>query len=359
MSNEISKNEELTLYKNQIKSIKELLNKIDTIELKEGNSEVFDLFCELAVWKHKLIPSKKIGHLLTAYELRERRFIDYRINKNLRKLRGFFSAEQFSKSFKHENGYVRVESVVFNVDDEEFLLNSLQGFLVENLFELPDKNGGDVRKIFFIGSRNWDNKTTLMSQIALHIASEVPLFFREKFAIQNNRDERGEKRPIIWISYSEDRESIEDRFSRQYKEFMKLGFEGEFNIFILTCKDLEKIDLRSFVLDKNPIAIFVDDFFLSEDARKDVKDWKQLRDMYKIFKPYRDLANMGYLSIFSNPFGVFDEEEKCLERLSEFVMYIGKKQKEEGYRIQIRKCNYLPPCLQEDINLTMEYPIFK
>jgi hypothetical protein len=371
----------LNNYKEQINKVSEFLTEVkkDTI-FEKGSDRVLDLFHKVVEMKYNLINILKLGNTLTKDELLKCRKYRHILWLLLGEFKRKLSWEQVRELVsKKATAEVRSEFVltpsVWRELDSKYGRTDAPENLIDNLFEFPDRYCGERRKVYFVGSETGSNKSLLMSQMALSIITETPLFFTDRFKI-NNRDERGDLRPIIWISCRDKVDNIAGIFFNQFQKFVELGYiKKEIASVETVLRHLEILspdvltefykdsrEFENFVISLNPSAIFIDDFFaLNRDKYKFMQvDFKNMKEMYGLFKPFRELSNMGYLSIFSHPFKDYSDEEDCLEQLSTCILSIDDKPNDKAtHQMNFIKCNYLAPEKKEKVSLVMDYPIFK
>ena len=371
----------LNNYKEQINEVSEFLKEVkEDTTFEKGSDRVLDLFHKAVEMKYNLINILKLGSALSKEELSKCRTYRHILWLLLGEFKRKLSWEQVSALVSRKaTAEVRSEFVSTPLDWKE--LNSKYGRtdapenLIDNLFEFPNKYCGDRRKVYFVGSESGDNKSLLMSQMALSIVTETPLFLTDRFKI-NNRDERGDLRPILWISCRDKITDVAGRFWEQYNKLAELGYVKKedasrrdvlHRMLIFTPEVITDLygDYRAFeklIVSVNPSAIFVDDFFaLDKNKYKFMQaDFKDIIQMHKLFHPFRELSNMGYLSIFSHPFRNYSDEEDCLEQLSTCILEINSKNDDNTKKqMNFVKCNYLAPKNQEKVSLIMDYPILK
>lgn len=371
----------LNNYKEQINEVSEFLKEVkkDTT-FEKGSGRVLDLFHKAVEMRYNLINILKLGSILTKEELLKCRKYRHILWLLLGEVKRKLSWEQVSELVSRKaTAEVRTEFVSTPSDWRE--LNSKYGRtdapenLIDNLFEFPDRYCGERRKVYFVGSETDDNKSLLMSQMALSIVTETPLFLTDRFKI-NNRDERGDLRPILWISCRDEIADVAGRFWGQYNKLAELGYVKKedasrkdvlkrmliFSSDVITDLYGDYREFEKLIVSVNPSAIFVDDFFtLDENKYKFMQvDFKDNVRMHKLFHPFRELSNMGYLSIFSHPFRDYSDEEDCLEQLSNCVLSINSNSTDNTKkRMNFIKCNYLAPKNKEKVSLIMDYPILK
>lgn len=371
----------LNNYKEQISKVSEFLEEVkkDTI-LEKGSDRVLDLFHKAVEMKYNLINILKLGSTLTKDELLKCRKYRHILWSLLGEFKRKLSWEQVSELVSRKaTAEVRCEFVSTPSDwrelDSKYGRTDAPKNLIDNLFEFPHRYCGERRKVYFVGSETDDNKSLLMSQMALSVITETPLFLTDRFKI-NNRDEKGDLRPIMWISCRDEIADVAGRFWGQYNKLAELGYVKKedasrrevlkrmliYSPDVITDLYGDYREFEKLIVLLNPSAIFVDDFFeLDRDKHKFMQvDFKNIKEMYNLFKPFRELSNMGYLSIFSHPFKDYSDEEDCLEQLSTCILSIDDKPNDKAtHQMSFIKCNYLAPEKKEKVSLVMDNPIFK
>ena len=251
-------------------------------------------------------------------------------------------------------------------------------YLIKNLIVKSLSNEGD-KKIHIIHGQPSSYKSTLLSQMAIHLASNTDFLYNKEFLI-NNRDAKGNIQPIIWVALEEPISKVAKRFEDQIDKFIEMGYikaedkkEVLHRILIVDDEMLDEVilddgkvllqDLQSLVLTTKPSAIFYDTF-TAICGRKGV-DVSNMTGMGRILTPYQDIANLGVVSFFSchNTKQEYDREmssaqgNNSLQASAKLMISMrNDKEKGKGYHIMaITKSNDFE---KQKFSLKLEYPVF-
>ncbi len=252
-------------------------------------------------------------------------------------------------------------------------------YLIKNLVVKSLSNEGD-KKIHIIHGQPASYKSTLMSQMAIHLSSNTDFLYNKEFLI-NNRDAKGDAQTIIWVTLEEPISKVAKRFNDQIDKFIEKGYikaenkkEVLHRILIVDDEMLDEVilddgkvilqDLQSLVLATKPCAIFYDTFTAICGCKG--IDVSNMTGMGKILKPYQDIANLGVVSFFSchNTKQEYDREMSSAQgnnslQASAKLMISMRNDKEKGKPYHIMAITKSNDFEKQKYSLRLDYPIFK
>lgn len=256
------------------------------------------------------------------------------------------------------------------IEPLDFLINNL---VVKNLASEGDK------KLNIFHTQPSAGKSTLLSQMAIHLASEVSFLFDNNFSI-NNRDSKGNIRPIIWAGLEEPTSKISKRFNDQIDTFIKMNYikkEDKKDVLsrilivnddILTEETTEegKIilpDLQNLVRAINPSVIFVDTF-TAVCGSKGI-DVSNMTGMGRVITPFQEIANLGVSTwlMCHNTKQEYDREMSSAQgnnslQASAKLMLTMRQDKEKGKEYHILSITKSNDIERQKYSLRLDYPVF-